>query len=301
MEEFLETSESTIDPTKLTEPSKSRMEISRKMGLSLRIPKVLNPAIKDIGESFKQLHIAATLSWQDIAARYRRSKVGAFWLTIGMATMIATIGFVFGSLFNNSVGEFLPYLATGFIIWGFFTGLLTDGTNAFVEAEGLILQIKLPLFLHVLRVLGRNSIIFAHNFLLIPIVLIIFYAPWSFVSLMFLPGLLVLILNGLWMILILAIICARFRDLTQIVNNIITVLFYLTPIMWNKDMLPERLGGTIYMFNPFYHLLQITRGPLLGELPDAINWYVTILMIIVGWSIALLLFGKYYKRIAYWL
>jgi lipopolysaccharide transport system permease protein len=53
--------------------------------------------------------------------------------------------------------------------------------------------------------------------------------------------------------------------------------------------------------NPFYHLLEITRGPLLGQTPSATNWLVAVVMAVVGWIVALLVFGRYRRRIAYWL
>src|SRR5476651_1306074 len=50
------------------------------------------------------------LGWQDIKQRYKRSKVGPFWLTISMGVMIATIGLVFGNLFSSPMADFLPFL-----------------------------------------------------------------------------------------------------------------------------------------------------------------------------------------------
>ncbi len=66
-------------------------------------------------------------------------------------------------------------------------------------------------------------------------------------------------------------------------------------------MLPDRYEKFIVNFNPFYHMLNVIREPLLGNLPNIESWIVIILMTIVGWSFSFFFFSKYYKRVAYWL
>ena len=114
-------------------------------------------------------------------------------------------------------------------------------------------------------------------------------------------GLGLLVTNLVWMMLILSVICTRFRDFTQIVQNAIQVLFYVTPIIWNKDLLTGRIGTELLDFNPFYHLLSIVRDPLLGNIPSTTNWLVSVIMAIVGWTIALVFFNRHYNKIPYWL
>lgn len=75
-----------------------------------------NPsALQSIFAGMGQSSLAATLGWQDIKQRYRRSKVGPFWITISMGVMIASIGIVFGQIFNSPMKEYLPHLAAGII------------------------------------------------------------------------------------------------------------------------------------------------------------------------------------------
>ena len=125
--------------------------------------------------------------------------------------------------------------------------------------------------------------------------------PIGVVALLSVIGLGLLVINLVWMMLILAVICTRFRDFTQIVQNSMQVLFYVTPIIWNKNMLPEKFGTELLDYNPFYHLLNIVREPLLGNIPSAMNWLVAVIMAIVGWVIALTFFNRYCKKIPYWL
>ena len=235
-----------------------------------------------------------------MATRYRRSRIGAFWLTINMAVMVAAIGMVFGTLFQQPMTEFLPYLATGLVIWGLISNSINEGCTAFADQGGIILQVRLPLFIHVARVLWRNLIIFGHNLLIIPLVFLVFGRSVSVIALLALPGLLLLVLNLSWMMLSAAVLCARFRDISQIVQNAVQVIFFLTPIMWSASTMRERVGDAVLYFNPFYSLLSLVRLPLLGEMPSAANWIISGALALIGWIATLAFFGRRHERVPYW-
>lgn len=258
-------------------------------------------ALRDIAESFSKWRIAITFGWQDIAQRYRRSRLGAFWLTLNMIVFIAAIGAVFGTLFRMPMSEFLPYLCASIIIWNFLSATLGEGCTTFVASEGIILQVRMPLFMHIMRMLWRNLIILAHNIVIFPFVVFIVGGTMDMKVLLAVPGLVLLCLNLGWMSLVLALICARFRDMTQVVTNLLQVMFYFTPIMWMTKTLPDHVPDLIYKLNPFYHFLQLIRAPLIGEYPDALSWVVALSIAIVGWIWAVIFFGKYRWRVAYWL
>lgn len=262
---------------------------------------MISSALNDIRSTFQSIHLVTTFAWQDIAMRYKRSRVGAFWLTVGMAVTIGALGIVFGSLFRQPMHEFLPFLTIGIILWTFFSSSLTEGGSSFITATDIILQVRMPLFLHVMRVLWRNIIILGHNILILPIVLLIFSRPVSVVSLLAIPGFILMMLNTGWIALMLAILCSRFRDIPQIVANSLQILYFITPIMWSEKILPERFGRIILDLNPCYHIINIVRAPLLGEFPSGWSWICSLGMAIIGWSLAIPLFGRYRNRIPYWL
>ncbi len=218
-----------------------------------------------------------------------------------MLVMISVIGVVFGSIFKLKLAEFLPGLSIGLIVWGLVSSLMNEGCESLISAKETILQIRMPLTTHIFRVVWRNMIIAGHNFLILPLLFLVFMKPVGSVAFLSVIGLGLLVINLVWMMLILAVICARFRDIIQIVQNSMQVLFYVTPIIWNKNMLPEKFGTELLDYNPFYHLLSIVREPLLGNIPSALNWLVAVIMPIIGWVIALAVFNRYRKKIAYWL
>lgn len=263
--------------------------------------KGIKVAIDDISDALSKYRLALVFGWQDVAQRYRRSRVGAFWLTLNMAVFIGALGLIFGTLFNSEMREFLPYLCAGVIMWSFISTSLSEGCTTFSSADGIILQVRLPLFTHVMRALWRNLIIFMHNIVIFPIVALIMGKSLSFYLLLAVPGLVLVCLNLAWMMLVLATVCARYRDMTQVLTNILQVLFYATPIMWMDKTLPGHVSRVFINWNPFYHLIQLVRAPLFGEAPATLSWVIVGSIAVLGWVFALMFFGKYRWRVAYWL
>jgi ABC-type polysaccharide/polyol phosphate export permease len=269
--------------------------------IKCHIMETIGCASRDIRAAFGKFHVASTLARQDISGRYKRSRIGAFWLTIGMAVSIACIGFVFGKIFKIPLAEFLPYFTAGTIVWGLISSSLNEGCGAFTMSSGMILQVRLPLFTHILRLLTKDLLVFAHNLAILPVVFLIFLRPVDAVCFLAVPALALLLLNLSWMALVLATLCARFRDVAQIVQNAVGVLYFITPIMWKPWLLSGVEGERLLDWNPFYHLVNLVRAPLLGQFPDPLNWMVAGGMAIGGWLFALLFFGRFRNRIAYWL
>nr|WP_278388485.1 ABC transporter permease [Brucella intermedia] len=258
-------------------------------------------ALRDILEALSKYRLALIFGWQDVAQRYRRSRVGAFWLTLNMAVFIGALGLIFGTLFQSEMREFLPYLCAGIITWGFVSTCIGEGCTTFTSSEGIILQVRMPLFTHILRATWRNVIIFAHNIVIFPLLMLLLGRMINFNILWAVPGFLLICLNITWMMLILAILCARFRDMTQVVSNILQVLFYATPIMWMVKVLPDHVSRWFIEWNPFYHLIELVRAPLLGSAPTALDWAFAAGLAVIGWIIAIAFFGRYRWRVAYWL
>jgi len=262
---------------------------------------ILAIARSDLMDSLARWSLIGILGWQDVKQRYRRSALGPFWLTISMGVMIGTIGFVFGHIFKTPMSEYLPFLAIGMIVWSFITSVISEGCLGFVSAEGVIKQMPLPLALHIARVVWRNIIIFGHNILILPILFLLMGKSFSWLMILAIPGVIILIMNVAWIALMLGVICTRYRDMPQIVTSLIQVAYFLTPIIWMPAQLSERASIFLLSMNPAYHSIELVRGPLLGEIPTPVNWVFSIAFCIIGWALTALVFGKFKRRIAYWL
>ncbi len=179
------------------------------------------------------------------------------------------------------------------------SGFITDGCMAFIEAENIIKQIDLPLSVHVYRLVWRNIIMFCHNMVIFVIVALALAIWPGWAGLLAIPGFVLLCLNGMWVGLLLGLISARFRDVPQVMASVVQVAFFVTPIIWKPELLPDR--GFVLSLNPFFHFLELTRTPLLGHAPEPISWLVAIGVTFSGWLATFLAYCRYRWRIAYWI
>ena len=258
-------------------------------------------ALTDLLGAIDKIHLALMLGWQDIKQRYRRSKLGPFWLTISMGIMITMIGIIFGQALAVSLQDYLPHVACGIIFWNFISSGINEGRSSFISSAGMIRQLGLPLTLYPMRIMWRNIVVLAHNVIIIPLVFIVVGKAINFNILWFIPGFLLLVLNVFWISVLLGVCCTRFRDLPPIVASLVQVFFYITPILWVPSTVTARVSTWIVNVNPGYHLLELVRAPLLGYCPSYVSWLVAIVFAVLGSLFTLCFFGAYKRRIAYWI
>lgn len=248
----------------------------------------------------KYTNLAIILGFNDIRTRYLRSVIGPFWLTISTAVLISCIGIIFGKFFNSSDDYFL-HLGVGIIFWSFISSTIKDGCHAFVGAKGMIKQISLPFFVYIMRVLWRNILVLLHNILILPFLFILLGKNISTSILLFFPGFVLILIGLSFVSFFFAILCARYGDLSQLISTILQIFFYVTPIIWMPNLLTGRVSNSILELNPFYHILEIIRKPILGEEAELNSWLIVGLISLIGWLITFWLYNRVKNQIVYWL
>jgi lipopolysaccharide transport system permease protein len=256
-------------------------------------------AMHDIADGLRLWHLAWTLGWLDIRLRYRGSILGPFWLTLSTAVMVGSLGVLYSTLFHIDVHEYLPFLALSQVLWAFLSTLVTEACTCFTQAEAMIRAVRMPLFLHALRLLVRNVLVLVHNVAVIVVVDIIFSVWPGWHAMLALPGFVIWGVDALAVALLLGAFCARFRDIGPIVGSVMTIAFFLTPVIWQ----PEQLGRHAWLlpFNPFYALLEIVRAPLLGHIPSAETWLAAALYSVVLCGASWALFVRARGRVSFWI
>ncbi len=253
----------------------------------------------DIYEGLASWRLWSMLGWNDIRRRYRRSILGPLWMTLSMSVLVAALGFLYSHLFNADIVTYLPYLTLGFVVWVFISTCVKESCLAFGAHANLIKQIRTPFSVHVLRVIWANIIVFLHTIIII-VPIWLYFRQWPApVAVLALPGLLVIGLNLIWVGIVLAILNSRFRDISQIVETMLQIAVFATPIMWPVSALGER--KFIADINPIYHLIELVRAPLTGQAPAAMSWGVAVAGAAAGLFLAALLLHRVERRIVYWL
>ncbi len=256
----------------------------------------------DISETLRLWPLVWTLSLFDIKLRYRGSLLGPFWLTLSSAIMVGAIGFLYSRLFHQNIAGYLPFLTVSLILWTFISTITAESSVCFTQSEGLIRSIRMPHSLHAARVVVRNLLVLAHNLVVIVAVFAIFQTTPSLASFSLLPACMLWFVDAFAVGILLGIFGARFRDIPPIIASVMQIAFYLTPIMWSPDMLSHRGLSVVFVeFNPFFSLLEIMRGPLLGQPLEPHVWFVALSFSAALIALSAFVFVRARPRIPYWI
>jgi ABC-type polysaccharide/polyol phosphate export permease len=256
-------------------------------------------AIKDVANSLGRLHLVLFLAIGDVQARYRRSAFGPIWLTLSTALGSLGLGFLWSKLMRINPAEFVPSLTAGLILWQFIAGSIQEGVVAFTRQAFLIRNISLPLTIYPILVMCKQLVNLAHT-------LPVFFAIYFFLGLKFninmllvIPSVFLVTLNLFWLILLLGILGARYRDMEFLVNSSLPLLMFLSPVFYRPNYLPF---DTIFIWlNPISYFIELIRQPLLGNIPSVFIWKMNVLFLILESLAALFVFNKKFNRIIFWL
>lgn len=255
-------------------------------------------AANDFADGIRAHQVWSRLARMDIRQRYRRSVLGPFWITITMVIFITAIGPLYSMLLGIGSKDFIPYLAMGLIAWGLISSVILEGATAFLGAEDLVRSVKLPYAVHIFRMLYRNLIMFAHNLLaFVPFMLYLRVVPeWQWFAAI--PGVMLILIAALPTAFLLGTLCARYRDMQQIIASLVQLSFFLTPIFWK----PELLKGRPYLadYNPFHLLIETVRAPIVDDIPPGSTYFKVVVVILFLYAIAAPFFVRYRRRLSFW-
>ncbi|TWT24144.1 ABC transporter permease [Corynebacterium canis] len=267
--------------------------------------KTFHAAWSDLVNGFRQHELWLQLGWQDIKQRYRRSVLGPLWITIATGVMALALGLLYSVLFKIPVAEFLPHVTVGLIMWNFISGAIKEGSDIFIDNEGLIKQLPSALSVHVYRLVWKQTLFLAHNMVIWVVLMLVFPRPLGWQVLLAFPAMFLLILNGVWVAMFFGVIATRYRDVSPLLEALTQLLFYVTPIVWTTQTLKEQ-GGEIQSrarlaeLNPLYHYMEVVRAPLIGVDLPAYHWWVVLGCTCFGLLIALLAMKQWRFRVSYW-
>lgn len=212
--------------------------------------------------------------------------------------MVAGVGILYSQLFNQEIRTYIPWLAIGLVFWQYFSSSIVEGCDSLIFSSSIIKQTSLPVITFIFRTIYRNLIVLVHQAVVL-VAVILFFRVQHCNVLLALVGVVLATVNLAWMALVLSIVSARFRDVPQVIVSVMQLLLFLTPVFWR----PEGINShrAILTANPLYHMLEVTRRPLIGEMP-ATSSYVTLLIAAgVGLLVTLVLFARSRRRVVHFL
>lgn len=256
-------------------------------------------AVKDLIEGLKCYPLWLAFAWEDIKSTYRRSMFGALWISLSFAAFMGIKVIIFHPLMGDIDHDYYgAYLLCGYFAFQYISQVITSAPIVFVSNEGWIKNDPLPYSVYVFQSLTKHLFNLVFSLFVVVLFYWIFAQPVTEYMILSIFALLVMIINAIWVKLLLGVIATRFRDIVHLTQTIMRFMFFLTPVFW----LPEQMGGLMkYLWwNPLSHFLWIFRTPLLDQEPAIESWIYVAIVTVVGWTVALITFAIYRRRIPFW-
>ncbi len=266
--------------------------------MSSKFLNTFREGIADLSEAWALRHIWWNLALFEVRSRYKRTRLGPLWITLSTLVLLTAMGPLYAKLFNKEVGEYYLYIACGFVFWNYLTSNITENAKGLHESQGMILSYGFPVSLYIFKIVFRNIIVMLHNIIIVVLAILIFSKHFGIYSLGFLVSYALAVANLFFSGIVVALISTRYRDIEQIIASILTVMFFLTPVLWDAHVLGDRYH--LLFFNPFFSFVDALRTPLIANEIPYYSLLSLVLMLLVSAPISVFLLGKYRHRVALW-
>lgn len=252
-----------------------------------------------LGELYGSRNVLSQLIFQQLILRYRRTALGFLWTLINPLLMMSVMAFVFATLFQADLKTFTVFLFAGMIPWNFFSSVVTQSGNAFINNEGLIKKIYLPKGIFPLSIAAALWIDNILSFLALFVIIIIIGGSLSWAVLFIPVAYLLLFFFSLGIGLIMSVATVFFRDLQHILLIVMQGLFFVTPILYNQDRLTGKIAWLVDL-NPLVPFIELFRAPLSeASLPSSSVILQATLLSMSVMSIGLFVFLRQEKKIVF--
>lgn len=258
---------------------------------------------KNIMYSFKKYKfLLSQLVIRDFKVKYKRSALGVLWSLLYPVLTMAVMALVFSKMFKMSTPgvNYLVYLMSGLVIFNYFSEASNLAMSSVVGNFSLINKVYMPKYIFPLS----KCLFVGINFLLtlVPLYILIF-ATGTGVNVyhIFLPYVVVcLLMFTIGMGFILSTISVFMRDMFYIYGVVLTLWTYMTPIMYDISMIPEKLLF-IFKLNPLYWFIKFVRDIILYDVIPGLNVWIYCAVFSVGFLLlGMFIFKKNQDKFIYY-
>jgi ABC-2 type transport system permease protein len=246
-----------------------------------RAPRFFSGTLRSLGEIWSQRELLVLLVRRELRARYKDSSLGIIWSLIRPLAQLLIYYFAIGEILGaaRAIPSFAIFVFIGLTGWTMFTEIATNGTKSIVSNAGLIKKVYLPREIFPLASVGGALFNLAIQFvILIAAMVIVGQFPLSLNLLWVLPSLLLIMMTGAAVALLLSAVNVYFRDFEHLVEVILIVLFWASPVVYSYNFVSpvaesNPILGEIYLANPVtLGVLGMQRALWSAGAVDPGNW-----------------------------
>ncbi len=253
-----------------------------------------------IHDLYRYRDLVGALVSRELKVRYRRSAIGFLWTMLQPLLMMLVLQLVFSSLFRFNLPNYPVYALAGILFWNFFSQSIVSSMNS-LKGNAHLLQ-KLPVPKAVFPIATVISGVINLGFALVPLLLMLIVTGHPIrPALAFLPiAVLLAALFTLGAGLLLSPLAVFFHDVVELVGVLLTLLMYLTPVFYPKEIVPPNLLWVV-RFNPARSILEVFRDPIYqGEVPPITHLSVALGIAILALAVGAWAFRRSSDRIPFY-
>ncbi|HEY9676777.1 MAG TPA: ABC transporter permease [Drouetiella sp.] len=235
----------------------------------------------------------------NLRRRYRRSVLGFAWSLLNPLLTMAVMTAVFSLLWHSDPKKFGVYVFTGLLPWTYITDSITMGSQSLVQSEAFLKKVYIPKSFFPLVAVSTETANFAFSLASLMAMALIVGVQMNWTVLLVPAAIALLFLFNFSVTLILAVATVYFRDLTHIIKVGLSTVFYLVPIVYSLDMVPEKYRA-LFLLNPVFYFIDLFRSLIyLGVMPEPVRWAIPCAITAVAFCIAFLTLMKTEKDLIY--
>lgn len=249
-------------------------------------------------ELYKYRELLRTNVKKEIRGKYKGSFLGVLWSFVNPLLMTLVYAIVFPFLLRSTTPHYVTYLVIGILPWNWFTTIVAQGTTTFLSNAGIIKKVYFPREILPISVVTSGLVNFLISLLIIALFLICSRIGFSW-YIVFLP-LIILIqyIFSLAVVFFTSAIDVYVRDSEYIINFLIQMVFYATPILYTLDMFPAKFQ-TLLKINPMVTIINSYRDVLFYQsLPHIKSLFIILAVCLLLLCITYKLFKKLEKGFA---
>lgn len=251
-------------------------------------------ALEELRQVINYRELIRQLVRRDILTRYKRSVLGIGWTMLNPLGMMLVLTLAFSRLFSTTPA-YPAYVLSGLVVWTFFSQVTTIAMTQLVWGADLLRRIYMPRTVFAVSSMGTGLVNLTLSLVPLFVVMAITGAPINGVPIpvaaLFLPvSMLLLACFTLGVGLLLSTIAVYFPDVAEMYQIVLLAWFYLTPIIYPEEIIPEAYRMLLFNLNPMYHMVKLFRLPLYyGLVPSeeriAVAAAIALGTLIVGWVV----------------
>jgi lipopolysaccharide transport system permease protein len=261
----------------------------------------ISSSLSDMAEAFRKPRLWVFLGLRDFTMTYDRAQFGLVWSLIQPTVWIIAVYFFLGPAFSDSDRNYALYLSVGVALYFYLSTVVGGGSGLFLRFKGIVTNVRAPLFALPLRhAFSTSSQLMLH--LSIPAVVFTWTnETLSWTMLLALPALAMIMLAAAFVAAGMGVIGARFGDFQFIITAAMRVLIFVTPIFWYPEDREGTVRAVAVTYNPFAHLIDIVRSPLMGKPPSTETLIGASLTLFLAVSFGTVLFALGRRNIIRWI